>query len=124
MENEKAPLTGWRVGDAGLTVFGPKTGAPSPRVLLTGKDRDVVRLAGAAPDLLAALKEAVRELDSRGLFYGPEFAKMRAAIARAEGQEPGSLPLFKDSGFCRAHGALDCPPCFAEARARRASGAR
>lgn len=52
-----APLTGWRVGDAGFTIFGPKVeGAPAPRIILAGKDRAAVRLAAAAPELLAALE--------------------------------------------------------------------
>ena len=98
MDNDKkgpAPLTGWRVGDAGLTVFGPKTDAPAPRVLLTGTDRAVVRLAGAAPDLLEALVrlQATATKTTRDLqcFDGAEeldaaIDAARAAVTRAEGR--------------------------------------
>lgn len=54
----------WRVGDAGATVFGPRTDAPSPRTVarITAKpcasdeDRANARLIAAAPDLLEALE--------------------------------------------------------------------
>lgn len=80
-----APLTGWRIGDAGFTIFGPKVeGAISPRTLLTGKDRAVVRLAAAAPDLLAACEAALVGLGSAGRGARCwEVALLKAAILKA-----------------------------------------
>lgn len=94
---EAAPLTGWRIGDAGMTVFGPRTDAPSPRVLLNGRDRDVVRLAAAAPLLLSELQKVEAHMTNeyemvyKGLGLGNSkrdahcemLADIRAAILRA-----------------------------------------
>lgn len=57
---ESSKLKGWRVGDAGFTVFA----ADAPHILLTGKDRDVVRLAGAAPTLLETLAGMTRIVEA------------------------------------------------------------
>lgn len=81
-----APLTGWRVGDAGLTVFGPKVeGAIAPRVILTGKDRAAVRLAAAAPELLESARAVVQEwkrLNPAVLL--PTIDRLALAVIRAE----------------------------------------
>lgn len=50
----------WRVGDAGHTVFGPKTDAPAPVIVATmGKNeafRANARLIALAPRMLEALE--------------------------------------------------------------------
>jgi hypothetical protein len=53
--------------------------------IATDESKANARLIAAAPELLDALKEAVRELDLRCAFYGNAFANMRAAIRKAEG---------------------------------------
>jgi hypothetical protein len=83
-----APLTGWRIGDAGFTVFGPKTDEPAPRIILTGKDRAAVRLAAAAPDLLDAAREAAGLLAcncGRICEKTCTYARLTAAVEKAEG---------------------------------------
>lgn len=77
----------WRIGDAGNTVFGPKTDRPSPQTIATLSVIDHEangRLIAAAPDLLAALKEIISD-ESNGLLAVP--AAARAAILRAEGSK-------------------------------------
>ena len=46
----------WRIGNAGHTVFGPKTDNPSPKTVAHNLSRANARLIAAAPALLAALK--------------------------------------------------------------------
>ena len=49
----------WRIGDAGNTVFGPKTDRPSPQTIATLSVIDHEangRLIAAAPELLSAAK--------------------------------------------------------------------
>jgi hypothetical protein len=53
-----APL-GWRVGDAGHTVFGPNLGKPSPEVIATGIKPDNARFIVKACNSHAALVEAL-----------------------------------------------------------------
>ena len=86
----------WRVGDAGCTVFGPKTDAPSPKTIAclrkaasaseeTGAN---ARLIASAPDLLDALQAMLAGAWAEG--WGDdapeEVLRARAAIARAEGR--------------------------------------
>ena len=52
----------WRVGDAGLTVFGPPNGQPSPETIATVRSRANAALIAAAPDLLAALEDLRKKL--------------------------------------------------------------
>lgn len=82
----------WRVGDAGMTVFGPRTDAPSPVTvarLAPGADaRANARLLAAAPDLLAACEEVgalIGDVSNAALWptLGPVAVKLRAAIAKA-----------------------------------------
>ncbi len=64
----------WRIGDAGKTVFGPKTDQPAPITIATLQgatprcgiaERTANKyLIAAAPDLLAALKKALPYLDN------------------------------------------------------------
>ena len=46
----------WRIGDAGLTVFGPPNGNSSPETVAATRNRANARLIAAAPDLLKALR--------------------------------------------------------------------
>lgn len=52
----------WRIGDAGATVFGPKTGAPSPETVAAVRKKinaEFITLAhNAMPDLLDAVRLA------------------------------------------------------------------
>lgn len=60
---------GWRIGDAGRTIFGPKTDEPAPVVIATlpgptarvtvAERAVIVRLIRAAPDLLHLLTDAL-----------------------------------------------------------------
>lgn len=89
----------WRVGDGGLTVFGPKTEHPAPITVANllnptervpmGERRANALLIAAAPALLASLEELTREL---GLRDGPCLKNCgcyidtaRAAISAAKG---------------------------------------
>ena len=87
----------WRIGDAGHTIFGAPNGTPSPKTIANlpfkngGHD---ARLIAAAPDLLAAAKEAEGHLadwvQQVGGIIGDEaddaLTAIRAAIAKAEGR--------------------------------------
>ena len=58
MKREHTPGP-WRIGDAGNTVFGPKTDRPSPQTIATLSVIDHEangRLIAAAPELLAVAK--------------------------------------------------------------------
>lgn len=90
---EAAPLTDWRIGDAGHTIFGPKREDGPPLILATFKDRKACALAGAAPELAGALR-ALLEYEGDRVFTGIglevdspplEAAKQaaRAALAKA-----------------------------------------
>lgn len=45
----------WRIGDAGLTVFGPANGQPSPETVAHVRKRSDARLIRAAPEMRNAL---------------------------------------------------------------------
>jgi hypothetical protein len=74
----------WRIGDAGLTVFGPPNGNPSPETVAATRNRANARLIAAAPELLAALRDLVavtqQNYDNRH-----ELAAALDAIERATG---------------------------------------
>lgn len=88
----------WRVGDAGMTVFGPPNGTPTPEVIATVRKLDNARLVAAAPEMLEALKAAEAELRAIDRIINKvdsveciesrrELLQIRAAIAKAEGRE-------------------------------------
>ena len=52
----------WRIGDAGFTVFGPKTTAPSPKIVATCLSREDARLVCFAPELLKVLQQALHDV--------------------------------------------------------------
>ena len=74
----------WRIGDAGMTVFGPPNGNPSPETVAATRNRANARLIAAAPELLAALRDLVavtqQNYDNRH-----ELAAALDAIERAIG---------------------------------------
>lgn len=93
----------WRIGDAGHTVFGPKTALTSPVSIVTlwqrtpncGREERQANahLIAASPELLAALVEALpwveAQLDDPVNKPGSVQAvanRIRAAIAKAEGR--------------------------------------
>lgn len=93
MKHTSAP---WRIGDAGLTVFGPPNGQPAPEVIASCKKRANARLIAAAPDLLEALEQCVTDPNAH-CFASDEKEAMyrrlrainetaRAAIAKAKGE--------------------------------------
>lgn len=55
----KPPIsaTPWRVGDAGLTVFGPPNGTPTPETIASCRTRANARLIAAAPRLLEVFEK-------------------------------------------------------------------
>lgn len=58
---------GWRVGDAGTTIFGPKKpDGALPDVIASKVRREHSRLIAAAPDLLAACRAAQSWIDEYG----------------------------------------------------------
>jgi hypothetical protein len=72
----------WRIGDAGITVFGPPNGNPSPETVAATRNRANARLIAAAPDLLHAL-----QLIDSNAAENPEWIRRvaRDAIAKAGG---------------------------------------
>ena len=60
--NTKHTLGPWRVGDAGMTVFGPPNGNPSPETIAncrrSGNAAFIVRACNSHHDLVAALRDA------------------------------------------------------------------
>ena len=64
----------WRVGDAGQTIFGPKTDKPCPEIIATlGKNfKENARLIASAPELLDLLDRIITasETDNCGLING------------------------------------------------------
>ncbi len=90
MEREHTPGP-WRIGDAGNTVFGPKTDRPSPQTIATLSVIDHEangRLIAAAPEMLELLKEWRDSLERvQGIVVGETpLTRVRAAILRAEGK--------------------------------------
>jgi hypothetical protein len=77
---------GWRVGDAGHTVFGPKKiDGSSPEIIATVKKGDnsrlIVRAVNSHDELLAACKAASDPA------YGLEvWEQLQSAIQKAEAQ--------------------------------------
>lgn len=71
----------WRVGDAGFTVFGPTTGAPSPETVARCRKRENAALISAAPELLAVVQELLLAPNKTR----PEriWERARAAVAKA-----------------------------------------
>jgi hypothetical protein len=59
--------TPWRIGDAGHTVFGPKTDAPAPKIIASNLSREnaqlIVRAVNAHADLTAALQWMIDETE-------------------------------------------------------------
>lgn len=92
----------WRVGDAGHTIFGPKTASPSPVTvahnLRKGDAQFIVRLENAYDEILEAL-EYVRENlprwqrsgienghKGRDFPFNEKLEMIRAAIAKVKGE--------------------------------------
>lgn len=76
----------WRIGDAGLTVFGPPNGNPSPEKIARTRNRANARLIAAAPDLLALVQEILS--DELASLAPGTIERARAAIAKATGEAP------------------------------------
>jgi hypothetical protein len=68
----------WRVGDAGVTVFGPNLGKPSPETIANVRKRDNAALIALAPDMLALLTECHNRLDA---VMGNGIYELRVKIA-------------------------------------------
>lgn len=86
MSNKKVTHTPgpWRIGDAGHTVFGPKTNRPVPKVIAINASREDARLIAVAPELLELVKtvpisEPTKEFDEW-------LMEAQKAIAKAEGK--------------------------------------
>ena len=84
----------WRIGDAGLTIFGPKTDhpapvsivelpGPTPRVSASERRANALLIA-KAPDMLEGLRNAAHDLDGP---HDPQAirARLLALIAQATG---------------------------------------
>jgi len=76
----------WRIGDAGLTVFGPPNGNSSPETIARTRNRANARLIAAAPDLLALVQEILS--DELASLAPGTIERARAAIAKATGEAP------------------------------------
>jgi hypothetical protein len=95
----------WRVGNAGFTVFGPKTERPAPVVVaeippptprVSREERKAnARLIAAAPEVLAALETSLKwleaaqadepeDFDSPELRSAVDAARRAVALARGE----------------------------------------
>jgi hypothetical protein len=84
----------WRIGDAGFTVFGPPNGNPAPEVIAPCRHKKNTALIAAAPDLLAACKSALVDLERlfpdrlENLPDTAQYAvarRLQAVILKAEG---------------------------------------
>jgi hypothetical protein len=109
----------WRVGDAGCTVFGPKTDAPSPKTVASitrqpipsAEHRANAALIAAAPDMYEALVEA------QGMLR--QYAEYSDAMASALGRGwSGS----SDTGLTPAHVYLLVAKAISKAKAATADG--
>ncbi len=86
MKHTKTP---WRVGNAGITVFGPPNGNPSPETVVTVKNKAnaefIVKACNSHEELLGAL------LQIKACHIGPDAIcsgcekQLEQAIANAEG---------------------------------------
>lgn len=79
-------ITPWRVGDAGLTVFGPPNGHPAPEVIAPCKKRanaaHIVRCVNSHAALVTLLDEMVDAIE-QGLDW---YTEARKALALAKVQ--------------------------------------
>ena len=85
----------WRIGDAGHTVFGPKTDSPSPKIIASGLSRADAKLIHAAPELLGVLRAVGGEgpdvlansedRDALLTWLEAVVGQAQAAIAKTEG---------------------------------------
>ena len=72
----------WRIGDAGLTVFGPPNGNPSPETVAHCLTRANARLIALAPELADAILECAEFARGGAPIYpGSELAKTVLALA-------------------------------------------
>lgn len=80
--------TPWRVGDAGMTVFGPPNGNPSPKTVASVRSKPdaalIVKAVSAHDFLVKTLEEIGLQLE-RGSSTMAVQKTVREAIARAEG---------------------------------------
>ena len=86
----------WRIGDAGMTIFGPPNGNPAPEVIATLRKKTNGPLIAAAPELLKALKALYEHCAMVHKHWGDGSNQREAdnaiksgftAIAKAEGRE-------------------------------------
>jgi hypothetical protein len=85
----------WRIGDAGMTVFGPKVEGKladivaqlfRPKTTAESQIRKAnARLIAAAPDLLEACRAGLSVCEAESANWQAEI--IRAAIAKATGEE-------------------------------------
>lgn len=54
----------WRVGDAGVTVFGPPNGNPSPETIANVRRAENARLIAAAPVMFEDIKASALMFDA------------------------------------------------------------
>ena len=94
MKKSEHTPTPWRVGDAGNTVFGPKTDKPAPQIIADlmgcGENRKanaafIVRAVNSH-DLLVNALEAVLDAGYLEGAYQPTIDMVHAALAAAKGE--------------------------------------
>ena len=82
----KTPSYGWRVGDAGHTIFGPKTDKPSPETIATVRNPTYAPMLAVAPDMREALRDLLEWAEHMGGWDAPAWVRARAVYAKAAGR--------------------------------------
>ena len=75
----------WRVGDAGMTVFGPPQGLP-PLVVARTQNRDNAKAIAALPELIEAARRA-SDILSQAFAGDPTARELRRILARIDGED-------------------------------------
>jgi hypothetical protein len=75
---------GWRVGDAGYTIFGPNLGKVSPEIIASVKKRENSAVIAAATEMQEALEELCSDKYLSDPINADRMAKAKAALAKSK----------------------------------------